>query len=651
MKAVLDGVVPTTRVLRGDKNYMKVVRIVISVLVLGSAAFPAAFADSPGVAGAAVRHPRLFVTPERVAEIREQVLVPGSHHALAFAALKDRVDNNRAAPGDSGSYLNSYRAREAAMMVLLTEDPVPAREYAQASFDAFAQCDPLGGSGLARGMNSIGMGIAFDWCHNFWTDEQRVQTRQKILEALDAWAQFRHANLGDVRGSNWVAVTRGGELVLLLAAGEEERRAKRYTFLKRELKRHMEAGFGVLGVTQEGIGYTEYPGAFLLPAVYACANLGDEELMTAARTRTWWKMAMYTHSFQPQSRRTLMTGVAGGGTSNEGWVSLLLNLCPAEQLPYFVHWYDRHIGKRSWCEPNQRFDAWRAGTLWALLYYPQAIQAKDPTGVFPAGVADPRGYYFFRNRWRDANDIQVSIMADAHHHGHAWDQPEQLALNLLAWNTRFIGGPSKDRQQEVYSTLLVDGRYYFKGAEAMTGERVGYEAGKDDAYVVVGGGSLYQSLGVEQVQRHLLVDFSVPGNRAVLSTLDRIRSDRQHRYTWQANLGSNHDDDGIACEIRRESGRPAFVLCGRNGSFVKGWVMHPPDAEVTGGDPLRVETSGSTAEIWVVLHVGSDAPPEARIEGEGLDATIEIEDSVLCFDGHRILRHPQGSRASIPPTK
>ncbi|MGB2822237.1 MAG: hypothetical protein WBF17_14730 [Phycisphaerae bacterium] len=574
-------------------------------------------------------HPRLFVSRERLEALRGLIKVEGSHHALAYGAMKDRVDNNRAGAGQSGSYLNSYRAREAAMMALLASDAAVAKEYAAASFDAFSKCSPQSGSGLARGMHSIGMAIAYDWCRSLWTDARRAEAARKMAAALDAWPAFTHANLGDVRGSNWVAVTRGGEMVMLLAAGEEKRRADRFALLKRELGLHIRNGFGSLGISQEGIGYTEYPGAFLLPAVFACASIGDDELIKAARTRAWWTSALYTHTFQSHGRKTLQTGVTSGGTLDQGWSSLTLNLCPSDSLPYYLWWYDRHQGRLAPEPPAEKFDAARAGTVWALLYYPEKLKAKDPTGVCPAGVADDRGYYFFRNRWKDANDIQVSIMADAHHHGHAWDQPEQLAINLLAYDTRFFGGPVKKRDDKLYSTLLVDGKYNVEGSTSMTGRKVAFEAGKTGGYAIVDGGALYEALGVEQARRHLLVDFLPGEGGAVLSTLDRITSARKHAYTWQANLG-----DSMKSKTGREAGRPYFLLAGRRG-FVKGWVLHPADAKVSKGGPLRIETAGANADVWVVMLVASGDPPAAAVSGEGLRSTIEVAGRTVTHDAAR----------------
>ncbi|MFP4053372.1 MAG: hypothetical protein ACLFV7_05855, partial [Phycisphaerae bacterium] len=485
---------------------------------------------------------------------------------------------------------------------------------------------PTRGSGLARAMQSLGVGIAYDWCYPMWSQQQRSFVEDKIDEALNAWPRFGHANLGHQRASNWAAVCRGGEMVLLLAAGGDKNRTDRYKKVKRELERHIQSAFGSLGVTQEGIGYTEYPGGFLMPAAYACASVGDGDLLEKLRKIESWRLAMYAENFQPHDRKVLQTGVGHSSNYDEGWVSLLWNLVPEKHQPYYAWFYDRHMGVKAPASSDlERFDSDRAGTVWAVLYYPTDVTPKDPTGVYPCGAADDRGHYFFRSRWQDENDILTSIMADTVHHSHAWDQPEQLALNLMGYNTRFIGGPGKKREDKLYSTLLVDGKYNIRHSVRLTGKKVHFEADKTAGYAIVDGGSLYKELGVDEAKRHLLVDFSKDGSTALLATLDRIRSEKEHTYTWQANLGDDEGADDVKLSPGTEAGRPTFLMKGRNDGYVKGWVVFPADAKLSAdGDPLQIEVTGGTQNIWVVMLVGKGTPPKASIVGKGPDAVLTV---------------------------
>ncbi len=590
----------------------------------------------------ALEKPKLiFTTEEHLAKLRGAIEKGSGHHARAFAALKARVDKgDLSAYTSENKYDKSYGAREAAFAYLITRDDKYAKrayEIVESVYtDKKQRATPLRKSGLNRAMMSIGVAIPYNWCWDAWTPEQRKFVKGKIDEALHAWQhKFGHANVRRPYVSNWAAVTRGGELIMMICAGEVENRKKRYDQIKSHLEQHMKFGFGDLGVSQEGVGYTEYPGGFLLPAVYAAKSIGDDELWKVAQTRDWWKLAMYSHTFQPHERKFLQQGVSHTSNFDEGWVSLLLNDAPAEQLPYYVYWYDRHMGVKAPGTEQDKYDSQRAGTVWSVLYYPLGVEPKDPTGVYPIGVADQRGYHFFRNRWKDENDILTACMGDEVHHSHAWDQPENLAIDLMAYNTRFIGGPGKKRDHKLYSSLLVDGKYNVDRSVRLTGGTVAFEADTSEGYVIVDGGKLYKALGVEDAKRHMALLMSAEHNNALISTLDRVKSDKEHTYTWQINLGSDQDDDEVKATTVAEAGRKTIILRGRNKGFVKAWVVHPVEAKIEIGDPTRVNVKGANQDIWVLMAVGAGDPPTAKVAGEGMDATVTVGTTKARFDSEK----------------
>ncbi|MFP4106917.1 MAG: hypothetical protein ACLFVU_12615, partial [Phycisphaerae bacterium] len=578
-----------------------------------------------------VSHPRLFLTEKKVQSLRKAIEVKGSHHQRAYAALKARVDGHIAEKDMYGGskYWPSYVAREAALLSVIGPEK-DRKKYATLACDVWRyvygkghKVSPVRGSGLAKGMMSLGLGLSYDWCYNTWTDEQREYVQKKVDEALKAWPGARHPNVSGKMVSNWAAVMRGGEMVLRLAAGADTD-DKRYKKIRYDLMMHSINAFGSLGMTQEGLGYTEYPGGFLMPAAYAAAQLGDAGVLGVLRSKQSWRLAMYSHSFMDHpTRKFLMSGVSHQSNYDEGWASLLLNLPAEDQMPYYLWFYDRHMGVKGPHADEEMFDANRAGTVWSLLYYPVEVKPKDPTGVFPQAVGDKRGYYFFRNRWKDANDIQLSLMADSVHHRRAWDQPEIFAINILAHDTRFIGGPGKKRDQELYSTLLIDGKYSTRATGNAGGKTKDFTVTENGGYVIVDGSEHYGKLGCTSAERHGLVHFTAPEkNTAVFATLDRVKADESRTFTWQANLGNESEDGGVKLSSGSEAGRPFFLMKGKGDAYVKGWVLSHPDATITAkGDPLRIDVKGSKADLWVVMYIGSGTPPKATITGSGLGST------------------------------
>ncbi len=651
--------------------FMKIFASVMALMLVGMA-LPAAAWAGQGDGG----HPYLFFSDEKLERIRGEVRRPGSFHAEAFAALKARVDGGDlevfGKTEDNWNYARSYLAQAAAFIYKVSGE----RRYAELAWDTLKAVhedpDPDGRlpeSGahlLSRATVGLGFAIAYDWCRDAWTAAQREYILERLKVALDAWPGFNHPNLGMTRGSNWTAVCRGGELMMLIGAGLHEQRRERFDFLIGELRQHLDAGFDDMGVTQEGIGYTGYGGIFLLPAMLAARGVGDETLWAYVDRRAWWKQAMYTGTFAaiPGDDRLagmkafLMSGVGGPGIGDEGWASLLLATVPDDKTAYFLWWYDRHMGQKAPVDdPQKRFDYRRQGTMWALLYYPADVEPRDPTGVFPAAITSGRGQNMFRNRWADSDDILISLLADTTHHARGWAQSEALQMGLFAYDTLFFAGPRSNRDGEHYTKLLVDGQ---AGRASQTGVQRRFEAHERGGYAIVGGGEQYRHLGVREVDRHMLVRFDdADRNSAMIVMLDRIESLTEHLYTWNANIAGPVEAWDVGMSESVEQGRPVFTLRGRERGVVKGWVLSPEAAELQVGDPLRIEQRSASEDFWIVLWVGhGDAPKlealeltahggRARIGGRWVGFDREAERVLIDADAARF--DPRRADRPLPP--
>ena len=412
-----------------------------------------------------------------------------------------------------------------------------------------------------------------------------------------------------------------------------------------QLKRHMQIVYGPKGYSQEGVGYTGYGCSFLLPACYALADQGDDTLVKELARHAFWHGLMFhgTSRMEPGNKQRihLMQGVGGWTINDEGWASAALNMVPKEDVPYYLWFYDRHMGIKAPGQPHEKYDNQRGGFLWALLYYPTGVTPRDPAlrEKEARSIGDKNcGVYLFRNRWKDQDDIMTFICTDLQNH-RAWDKREATQVGLHAYGTMFFGGPSKGLGKGVdtshtFSRVLIDGKADGGRKSGKNGQNIAYEPTKNGGYVIAGGGSTYKSMGVDLV-RHYLVDFSVARNGAILSTLDKIKAEAEHTYAWNGNLGTQDQDDGIKVSGGNESGRQTFTLQGHNG-WVKGWVMHPVDAQLeTSKDPLRVSTKGSNADIWVVMLVGSGNAPAGKVSGKGLGSTLSVAGKMISYNAEK----------------
>ena len=599
-----------------------------------------------GVAGAGLaeeQHPRMFMTPARLAAIRQQATVKGSHHQLALAELQAAAAKAEEGDDDEGKYGPGYKAVRLAALCAVAEDPAEKKKYADAVYKTITGWTKTGSATLGKSMEAKCVALAYDWAYPVWTQEQRKTTHARLERVAAALEKVTHGNLGGDHASNFVPVIRGAEMLALLALGKDVK-DERVQFLAGEMKTHMQNAWGDLGVSQEGGNYTEYPGGFLMPCILAMKELGDSAMFDAAMKHAQWKLTMYSRSFQPVYNHSLSWGVSHSSSHCDGWASFLLAVCPPDQLPYYLYFYDRHMGRLA-VGPQLRFDSHRGSTVFALLFYPHEVTAKDPTGVFPPAVVDSRGYVFFRNRWKDADDVLGGIYAQNSKVG-GWGAPEQLALNLLGFSSRFIGGPAKNKDVKLFSSLLIDGKYNWGDRDTKMGKVVAFEAGKSGAYAIVQGGQMFEKLGAKETVRHLLVEF-LPDGGALLATLDRIKADTQHTYSWQINVGHEKSldwmkkfapgepavdaADNIKISSVSEAGRPSFLLQGRTG-FAKGWAVAPADAELKAADPLQISAKATNTDILVVMLLSKDSAAAATIKGDGLGSSITVAGKTISFD-------------------
>jgi hypothetical protein len=603
----------------------------------------------------AQQHPRVFFTPQRLTLLRAEIAQNGSTRQQIYNLIKARVDKKNfeeyTRDGEYRPFARSYYALSVAAVYAISGEASYAQQAFSALEDIYNHTDSVKVTPLApanKGLEAATMGrcfgLAYDWCYGGWNETQRAWVKTKLDEMLNYWATMKYNNRGGLWASNWVAVCEGTELFTMLAAGQESTRAERYSAIKEHLKLHIENGYGPLGVGQEGIGYTGYGGISLLPALLALRDVNDATLEQAMNQTQWWKMAMYAGSNvdYPANHRWagwtnyLGNGVDGPKTNDEGWLNLVLGTVPTESMGHFKYFYDRCEGPLS---PGP--DAWKysprcAGDVWALLYYPQSTTPVDPNPTFAKSIADEeKGLYFFRNQWKDTNDICFSVSGDFQHHDNAWDEADAFQINLIAFNTVFFSSPKKTRKANNFSSLLVNGAAMMNSSQL--GAKKFYEPRPQGGYVIVDGGQKYRFLGCSFAQRHVLVDFSATAAPALISTLDKLDSYSQNSYTWNLNLGDTEENPyDLGTLITKtqgtESGRPYFLLRGRSNSYVKGWVLSHPQATIAAGDPLAVTVTGQKTDIWIVMAVGAGTPPTATISGEGLGSKLQLNGSTIAFN-------------------
>jgi hypothetical protein len=637
LRLVIDTVGPSERTAAGSIDWISIVR---------SAPRASTHAEPPSARRAAAAtevHPRLFLTRERLEALKRAVAVRDSLHAHVFGEIKRRVEAEdwRAydeTPGPEGlNYGRMGLAQEAALLYLLTGE----QRYSQAAYRAlesvYSEPDPNGAflepddyrtGVLHRSHLGLGFALAYDWSAPGWSAEQRTFVRGKIVNALDRWPCVGNPALESPYESHWVAAFRGAELVLMLAAGEEQARPERYAQLKEVLNQHMQRAYGPSGLFHRGLGFGVEAAQFLMPAVYASRSVGDRDLDPEFSAHSWWRLLMATTPLG-EAPLLLQAGFIPSlpASARVSWASLLLGSVEPKDLPYFLWFYDRLVGHQA---AGTRFGGTSA--VWALLYYPDQMKPGDPNQVLDARLEDPVvGANFFRSRWRDAGDVLVSVLADSKATSNfaRWNVADAFGLNLIAHGQWLIQNAATEPMPQSFSSLLVDGAAFDESTR--TGAVEGFEPRGRGGSLVLDGGTKYAKLGLERAKRHVSVDFPTREASCVLATLDRVRAAASHVYTWQVNLP---DQSVLDAKISAEEGIRTFTISLRGGLFLKGWLLHPLDATIIPDDPLQISVTGKEADIWVALAVGTGAPPRARLlgPGRGLNSEMEVAGLRLRYD-------------------
>lgn len=593
-----------------------------------------------------VRHPRLFVTEKRLAEIRVARRSPLSHHSAVLKQIQERVrtwmrPDAKLDAAELPAATKVGLAQEAALLYLVTQDTAYA-DFAFAVLRSFLadgskrQLIPYLASEFTElpvERSAVGMafGITFDWCYNAWTPEQRAVVRQAIEEALNVWPCIGHKGLESPFDTPPFGAFRGAELVMTLAIGQESTRGKRFGQLRRWLLAHVESGYSESGLAPTG-AEVDVAGAFVLPAAYALLDVGDSDLVKSVARRSWWKLAMIADLM-------VETQVASD-IPHAGWRNLLFPSVPREYVPYYRWVYDHRLGRDA-SVPS--YEGAQGGAVWAVLYYPERVEPRDPTGVVPTSIADRTlGAFTWRSDWRDKQAIVLAAFADAAESESALDLPRAFNLALQAGGRTLI--KELPPKPDLASSLLVDGRSFdFDGRRAIGRVEQCAEEPGGTTTVVIDGSAKYSRLGLQSARRLVWVDRSPPNGTPMLwSTLDQVRASTEHVYAWQINLGTIGN---AAIEVSARAGQrpPTFLARWSDGTGLQGWVLSPENAVVEmekcrqcgvkSDQLLRVAAKGANETIWVVVAAFSgDRRAIATVSGAGLGSVIDFAGARLRFD-------------------
>jgi hypothetical protein len=117
----------------------------------------------------------------------------------------------------------------------------------------------------------------------------------------------------------------------------------------------------------------------------------------------------------------------GGGISHGGWFSGGFGSVLDEQKPALLWTYNHFVAEADQHRCNAVI--YPHHSLLSFINWPIGMKEKDPAEVLPKAVADKiHGYYLFRNRWQDKDDIVVTVLLTSGPQGYIKIGPDDVMV-------------------------------------------------------------------------------------------------------------------------------------------------------------------------------------------------------------------------------
>lgn len=592
--------------------------------------------------------PRIVLTPTHLDFLREKINQSG-HAQEVFKKLIISIFNYK--PDNSFNYC--WTARDAALLYAITRDI----KYAHIAYIALDvnrmnyTIDDNSAIKLRFSLSTMTRAQAFDWGYDAFSIRQRQALMKDFQYAASIFSSYsgifnclllyfilsrsiidhQSRNPHD-KTSNWIAIVKSGELIQHLTLyGDEgypnDQAERRILFLLNELKLHLDQTYGPSGYTQEGLGYLAYTLPILGPAVYLAKHMGISIFDEVWSRPDWHNLALHVISFR-KKRNSLQFGVSDSTYSYNGFIPFIFNSTNDMNIRAALKWfYDRTMGMNA---SSPDYDGKDKSA--ALFYYPYEIVAQHPSIAFPRStsmISDHiDGFYVFRNRYQDENDVLIALMNKNRRHG-GWNAHETFGLSIMSHDTTWARMPGKEFHRynltRKFSTPLIDGW----PRESPKGKKLGYTRaiksfrGQGGGYVSIDSSV---TLNITLAQRDMLVDMITRDNiDTIIAINDRFVNSLSHFWHWQLSP----DPTETNMTLSSENDLSIFIIRGRNQCWLKGWLYNSENTTYNNTeDTLRIIKYGFSANFKIAMALGMGHEPIAHKTATG----IKIGDLCINYD-------------------
>jgi hypothetical protein len=281
-------------------------------------------------------------------------------------------------------------------------------------------------AGPALGWHAVG----FDLCYDGWD----AATREKFGRAIAEYKENDKSELEALTrgtmppGSNHYGMQVGGAAMALLAVmGEPFVDTKRIEMLlkvsEQSMLRNMTEGFGDGGFFAEGDGTGSMSSQIAFVSALQCwRNAMGRDYINVERPNARMMTLKWVYLTVVRGGRPDFWPIRGAygqnvwaraGKSGAGYFAQGIGNVTEQQQAAMKGYYDAFLLKTDTAAGCPYDTASRDPnyTVCAFVNWPVGVEGKDPASMLPLGYRDTiHGFYAWRNRWKDENDVVISVL-------------------------------------------------------------------------------------------------------------------------------------------------------------------------------------------------------------------------------------------------
>ncbi len=437
-------------------------------------------------------HPRLLFRKGDIERLRERAKTPEGQRILRRLRVQLNGSDGESLPAQ-GAWTISHVAGYG-LLYVVTGD----KKYADLGREVMEQSlagaknakDPRyafkGADGALRAGPSLGWhALGYDLCYDGWDEAYRRKIADAIQNYNDGqWKSLPELTRGDRQhpGSNHWGMQVGGAAMALLAIMNDPgvdmgRIGPLLQASDKAMKVNMTQGFGSGGFFVEGDGTGSMASHItFLTALQAWRVACGKDYYTPRPNAQWMALKwffltalggdpMNLRASFPERGEYPHNIWARAGISGGCYFGIAFGVATEEQKAAIL-WFYNHCGMKEADENgNFGFDApspYPHHSVLSFVNWPFGMPEKNPAEALPRAFRDDKNdFYAWRNRWRDKDDVIISILTKSVRGNYGCKGESTLTIQhagkKLRWGTINGGFRAEFRPARDGSTILTTG--------------------------------------------------------------------------------------------------------------------------------------------------------------------------------------------------